>query len=937
MEFRLLGPTEVLAPNGLVDIGPPRQRLVLAALLVDAGRTVLVDTVVDRVWGEDPPARARHSLYVYLARIRGILERSGTGGAPAKLVRRNRGYLLDIDPQRVDLHRFGMLVERAGHLGAEETATQRAALLREALDLWRGSPLADLDGDWAAQVREAWRRTHVDAATAWARCELDSGNHRDTVRRLTALVSEYPLVEPLAAELMRALHAAGLSAEALRCYADLSLRLSRELGIEPGPQLRALHRSIAYGEPADAEAEAGPSPPSPPDEEPSTVPRQLPATVWPFVGRPEELRWLDRLVREPQRTRTVVISAIDGAAGIGKTTLAVQWGHLVADRYPDGQLYINLRGFDPGGVPVEPSAAVCAFLDALDVVPQRIPVGLEAQAALLRSRLAGKRMLLLLDNARDAEQVRPLLPGTAGCLVIVTSRHQLTALHATEGASILTLGLLSTSEARDLLAARIGADRVALEPEAVDEIISRCGNLPLALVVAAARAAARPKLTLASMAEQMRAASSLDPFGTAEAGMDIRSVFSWSYEGISAPAARLFRLLGLHPGPDISLGAAASLAGCAPARARQLLSELFRSSLIDEYRPDRYAVHDLLRLFAAERVAQDEPATQRDAATHRLLDHYLHSAHAADLRVNPDRDPIRLPAAVDGAVPAEFTDEKQALDWFAEERRVLLALIEHAASSGRETHACRLEATLAHYLYLRGHWIDQVTASRTAVAAAGRGEDVVAKARAHHNLARAHLQLGDHELAHDQLTEAIRLAEESGDPGWQGNAHHVMSWVLERMGSHPEAFAHATRALGLFESAGRDVGRARALNTIGWFHTLTGSHEKAITFCQEALELLKRLGNKEGMAKTWHSIGYAQHHLGRHGSALHCYLEALTLFTELQDRYHEAETLHNIGDTLHASGDADAAFIAWNQALNGLEAMNHHHAEHVRAKLAARG
>lgn len=566
MEFRLLGPVEVAAANGLVDLGPPRQRTVLAALLVDAGRPVMVDTVIDRVWGEDPPPRARHALYVYIARIRRVLMQADPPDPAIEVVHRSGGYTLEVDPQRVDMHRFASLVAEANDLRRE--GSRPAARLRQALGLWRGTPLADLSGQWAAQVREAWRRRHLDTATMWARAQAGEGNHHSAIEPLTALVTEYPLAEPLAAELMRSLHATGLSTEALRCYADLRRRLVEELALEPGPELQELHLSILRGqvvgkppddlaEPQDARSPApgrAASSPSPP-----TVPRQLPAAAWPFVGRPQELQWLTQLAQQPERVHTVVISAIDGAAGIGKTCLAVQWGHLIADRFPDGQLYINLRGFDPGGAPVEPSTAIRTFLDALNVPPQRIPADVDAQSALLRTQLAGKRMLLVLDNARDVDHIRPLLPGTAGCLVVVTSRHRLTALGALQGASTLTLGLLSGSEARQLLAARLGADRVAREPAAVEEIITRCGNLPLALVIAAARVASQPQLTLAAVASQMRAAV-LDALDTGDPDIDIRNVFSWSYAGVSEASARLFRLLGLHPGPDISLAAAASLA-----------------------------------------------------------------------------------------------------------------------------------------------------------------------------------------------------------------------------------------------------------------------------------------------------------------------------------------------------------------------------------------
>ncbi|HCU51048.1 MAG TPA: hypothetical protein DGG94_14830 [Micromonosporaceae bacterium] len=601
-----------------------------------------------------------------------------------RLAHRSHGYLLDIDPDLVDAHRFTGLIARGRELHGRDE--QRTSVLRQALDLWRGVPLAGMHGEWVMQVREAWRRQRLEAITMWARSEIRIGNIGAVIGPLTAIVAEEPLVEPLAAELMRALHTAGMSAEALTCYRHLRQRLAEELGIEPGADVQELHRLILKGSPESLSLVAQPV-------HSLDVPRQLPAAARTFIGRPQELQRLAELARQADRTNTVVILAIDGAAGVGKTSLAVHFGHQVAGRYPDGQLYLNLRGFDPSGTLLDPSTAVQMLLEALGVAPQRIPSILDAQSALLRSRLAGRRMLLVLDNARDAEQVRPLLPGTPGCLVLITSRHQLTSLCMSEGAELITIGLLSTVEARELLAARLGAERVGREPEAVAEIIARCGNLPLALVMVAARAAANPRLNLAAVVTALTETSTLDALD------DIVSVFSWSYLGISAAAARLFRLLGLHPGPDVSIEAAASLAAEPISNTRLLLAQLTRAHLISEGPAGRYSFHDLVRQFASQQAQRLESHAERTAAVERLLDHYLHAAHVADHLIDPHGDLLTLPAPKTGAFLTAFHDQQQAIRWFAEDRRVLLALVGHAADSGWNSHVYHLDRVVTRSLF----------------------------------------------------------------------------------------------------------------------------------------------------------------------------------------------------------------------------------------------
>jgi tetratricopeptide (TPR) repeat protein len=667
------------------------------------------------------------------------------------------------------------------------------------------------------------------------------------------------------------------------------------------------------------------------------VPRQLPAAVGYFAGRAGELATLTGLLRgRAEAGGTVVISAIGGTAGVGKTALAVYWAHQVADRFPDGQLYVNLRGFDPSGQVMAAAEAVRRFLDALGVEPQRIPADLDAQAALYRSQMAGQRMLVVLDNARDTTQVRPLLPGAPTCLVLVTSRNRLTGLVVADGAHPISLDLLSVAEARELLAPRIGVDRVATEPDAVAEIITACARLPLALAIVAAHAATHPRLSLAVLADGLRGSGDrLDALATDDPTTDARAVFSWSYHALTPQAAWLFRLLGLHPGPDITAPAAASLAGLPTNTVRPLLTELTRASLLVEHNPGRCTFHDLLRAYAADLTHATDTDEQQRAATHRILDHYLHTAYTAEQLLNPTRDPLVLTPPQPGVTPEHPTDCQRALDWFTAEHPVLLAAVDHAAATGFDTHTWQLAWTLTDFLNRRGHWYDLAATQHAAVAAAQRLADLTAQAGAHRYLARAYTHLGRFGDAYTQLGHALDLTTQAGDLAGQAHTHHTLALVWERQGRHAEALDHARQALDLFGAADHRVGQANALNIVGWLHALLGDHRQALIYCQQALPLLRELDDHYGQAATWDSLGYAHHHLGHHTQAIACYQHAIDLVRDLGDRYNEAIILTRLGDTHHAASDTDAARDAWQQALTILDDLGHPDAERVRTKLAA--
>jgi len=693
-----------------------------------------------------------------------------------------------------------------------------------------------------------------------------------------------------------------------------------------------------------------PDHPYPPDEDgleiPSAdsgvaVPHQLPAYTAHFAGRARELAALTDLLDTADIRRTagmVVISAIGGTAGIGKTTLALRWAHKVAGRFPDGQLYINLRGFDPSGSPVTPAEAVRCFLDALGVEPGRIPAHLDAQAALYRSLIADRRILMVLDNAYSSDQLRPLLPGDGTCLVLVTSRNQLTGLVAQEGARLLILDLLPEAEALELLEQRLGQQRVAADPEAADELIHLCARLPLALCIVAARATARPGFPLAALTAELQDADSrLDSFSGRDLATDLRAVFSWSYEQLSTAAARMFRLLGVHPGPDISVSAAASLAGIPSSQARMQLVSLREAHLVTEQTPGRYAFHDLLRAYAVSQAEEEDTPADRHAAICRVLDHYLHTGLAAVALLSPDRDPIDVKPAQPGVFLESFGNHRMALDWFDAERSVLLVSIERALGEDFDTHAWQIAWALEVFLDRKGHWHDWAATQRTALAAAVRLSDHDWQSRSCRSLARAYSRLGLHEDACAQLHEALTLSEKFGDLASQARTHMGFSIVLERQGRQNEAINHARQALNKYRKLGNKDGQANALNSVGWLYARLGEHERALSYCQEALSLLQGLSDRSGEAATWDSLGYIHSQLHHDPEAFGCFEHALNLYQELGDRYYEARTLMHLGDAARAADSLDKTCDAWRQALTIFDELHHPDAEQIRDKLRGIG
>ncbi|GAA2214763.1 BTAD domain-containing putative transcriptional regulator [Nonomuraea monospora] len=936
MEFRLLGAFELVAGGRSLDLGPAKQRVLFASLAVDAGHPVPTETLIDRIWDDAPPREPRKVLHTYVARSRRVLEQARhLDHGQTALERRADGYQLTMDLDRIDLHRFRRLVEQAR--APRRHRPERAALLGEAVGLWRASPLDGMAGEWAARVREGLRQQRLGALTDWAEAELALGRHAPVIERLEELIVHYPLAESLAARLIQALSLAGRDAEALEVYSRACRRIDDELGAQPGPELRALHTAILRGEAVTLAADAPVlAVRRPVHHEMSSRPQpaQLPAQVPAFAGRTGYLKRLDAMLGSDDQGR-IQVSVIAGVAGVGKTALALHWAHRVRHRFGDGQLYVNLRGFDPSGSHLGTAEALAGFLDALGVPPDRVPPDPDGQAGLYRSLLAERRMLVVLDNARDAEQVRPLLPGTPGCLVVVTSRSQLSGLVAAEGAHPLRLDPLPAAEARELLVHRVGPARAAAEPDAVAEIIARCAGLPLALAIVAARAATHPEFPLSAPAGELRdARNRLDALAGQDPATDPRAVFSWSYQALSPAAARLFRLLGVLPGPDIALPAAASLAGVAVPEARPLLAELAGAHLVAEHQPGRYALHDLLRAYAAELVHALDTEDDRRQASRRSLDHYLHTAHAATLLLAPRRRPIALPPPAPGVSAEAIDGAEQALAWFTAEHPALLAAVQEAAAQGHDEEVRHLAWALSAFLRWRGLLLDWVTAEQAALDASRRLADPRGQAHAHRHLGRAFTLLARFDRAHGHAAQALDLAVGLADRPGQAHAHHELTWALSRQGRYADALHHAEQALDLFRAAGHRPGHAKALNGVGYCHALLGRHDRALVYCRRARTLFQELGDLNGQAASLDGLGYAHHHLGQYDHALRCHRQALDLYLTLGDRIGEVEALIRLGNAHHVGGDHDTARDTWRQALVLLDELAHPDAGHVRAQLA---
>jgi DNA-binding SARP family transcriptional activator/tetratricopeptide (TPR) repeat protein len=982
----VLGPVTAWEGDQELRLGQPRQQAVLAILAMRANRVISRSELVDAVWGHDPPPSAEGGIYTYIAGLRRIIEpgRSARGQGRV-LVSTGAGYVLHLVPGQPDAVAFEQHLGRARQLRKGGDPASAVTSLDAALGLWRGVALAGVPGPFAEAERARLGELRSAAVEERADVLLALGRHEEVVPDLTAMVADQPLRERMRGLLMMALYRSGRQAEALRVFQDGKRVLAEELGIDPGLDLTRLHQQIMSADPAlnlaDAagaalngggrpggadpdgphgpagavpdQANGGRGVPGGQDAEGSApgaghpgawpgapgvpVPAQLPLDPQGFAGRQDELRAMLAMLppaRRPRAGDSVPVFVISGTAGVGKTALAIRFGRQVAKRFPGGQLYVNLRGLDPSRPPMEPGEALWHLLAGLGVPPHRSNVAVEERAAMFRSLVDGKRILVVLDNATSAAQVRPLLPGSPGCLVVVTSRNDLAGLVAAEGAALVTLDVLTHAEAREMLARRLGRDRIEAEPEAADEIIEECARLPLALSIAVGRAAGRAKQPLADLAAELRDAKGrLDALEAGDPATDMRAVLSWSYDQLSEPAARMFRLLGLHPGPDISLPAAASLAGIPRAEAGTALRELARAHMAAEHLPGRFAFHDLLRAYAADQAERHDPARDRTAAVHRMLDYYLHTAMAASQRFSPFRSPLRPAAPRPGVLPGEMADKDQAMAWFDAEYPVLLALISNAAAHGFDAYAWQIPWSLGPFFNRRGWWRTYVTSQETALDAAQRLGDTVALAHAHHLLGHAQAQLSAYDEAEPNFRRALDMFRELEDRANEAVVLNGLAGMLERQERYPEALAVALDALRMVKAVGHWWTQATLENGVGWLYAHLGQYDQALAHCRRALGLHRDSGHRGGTADTLDSLGFIYQELGDLTQAKAYYRQAIDAYREIGSPFGQGNSLNGFGDVLVAEGDHHGAREAFLAAAAILDTLPHPLADEVRSKL----
>jgi len=912
MEFRLLGPVEVRCDGVALPIAAGKQRAVLATLLLSAGRVVGPEELAEALWGHWPPSSARVTVQNYMARLRkalGAAERGRIRTVPG-------GYVIRVADHELDVSRFEALLDAAQSAARQQAWQIAAARAAEGLGLWRGEPLADA-GSELLTAREAPRLTEmrVQATEAWLEAALQLGRGTAAVGELRRLALMYPLRERVYGLLMLALCQDHRHGEALTVYQQARRVLVTELGVEPGADLQELHQRILAADPALLRPQTGPTDAAIATE--LVVSRQLPAAVQHFTGRAAELAALMAMLDRPgqRELRSVVIAAISGTAGVGKTALAVNWAHQVTDRFPDGQLYVNLHGYDSER-PVAPGDALAGFLRALGVAGHDVPAEAAERAAIYRSLLAGRRMLVLLDNAGSVDQVRPLLPGTASAMVVVTSRDALSGLVARDGARRLDLGLMLPQEAAELLRMLIGS-RAAVDPAATAALARQCCQLPLALRVAAELAAGHAGVPLADLVTELTdrrlRLDLLNAGGDADTA--VRAVFSWSYQHLNSQAARAFRLSGLHPGADLDPYAVAALFDADVRQASDLLETLTRAHLILREQPGRYQMHDLLRAYAAELASAQDGEEQQHAALTRLFDHYLHTAAAAMdvLRPSERHRRPRIPAA--GSPVPPMADASAARAWLDAQRPNLVAAAAHASAHGWPDQAILLAATLHRYLDTGGHYPEAIAIHGYARTAAHRLDDPGAEANALTSLGVIDSRRGRYQQAAELLQQALTLFRQAGDRTGEARVLAILAGIDLWRGRYQEAAELLRQALTLFRQAGDRTGEARAVGTLGGIELRQGRYQQAASHQRQALDLYRQLGDRAGEARTLNNLGGAERRLGRYEQAAGHHEQALALYRQAGDRPGEAYSLGNLGGLYLRQGRYEQAASHLQQTL----------------------
>ncbi|GAA1661461.1 BTAD domain-containing putative transcriptional regulator [Glycomyces endophyticus] len=887
MRIGLLGPFQVTSGEAPVSVAGGRQRAVLAALALSAGRPVRSSALAALLWGEDVPP-ARHRLHAIVNRLRQVVGPDAVTAGPGE-------YTLALPPNAVDVHRFRALVAESKRAdGADELA-----LLNRALDLWRGEPLVDVEAERLALAHvPALAEERLRAIERRVDLVMDAGGHAELIAGLGELTTLHPLREFPWSRLMLALHRSGRQAEALEAYQRVRTLLADRLGVDPGEELQRAHREVLRG--------ADPPPAAPRAAVPA--PRQLAADIAGFTGRAGALDDLDRLLDAggPQ------VAVISGPAGVGKTTLAVHWAHRVAERFPDGQLHLNLSGR-------RPDAALMTVLLSMGVPPERIPPDADGRSATLRTALAGRRVLLLLDDVRDADQVRPLLPGS-GSLVVATSRNRLRSLRRREGAHLVELEPFTPAESAALLAGVLGGDG---DRAAVAELADLCGHLPLAVALAAERVR-NTGIPLRDLVVEARdGGARLDALG--DGTDDVRKVFAWSYRALPEGEAAVFRALGVLPGTGAGAAAVAALTGVPVPEALRRLESLVDHNLVRRPRPGRYELHDLLRVYAAELAA-----AAGGGGLPRLLDWYVATGLAARAHLQPTSVDPGLEEPPAGAVPLAFGDAQQALDWFETEHGNLIAAVGAAADAGLDRHCWRLVHLLWAHLDRCRAWPEIAALGEAGLAAARRAGDRLGEAEML-TMAASLRHLGWFEEALASQREALDLYRELGSAGGQATVLNNLGMIYRSMGRHEEAVDHLRRCAVLDEASGDPGDLAVTLFNLARSYIDAGRAAEAVEAAGRSLELLRELGHRRGEGRAMEAIGFAHGLLGEHGAAARWLRDASAVFADIGDRWYESASLTALGRALRADGRPVEAAAALERAFDLASELGDPRAGEIRA------
>jgi DNA-binding SARP family transcriptional activator len=910
-EFRILGPLEAWIGRERQHLGGPRQERVLAVLLLEANRVVPVFRLVDAAWGEQPPTTAAHQVRKMAADLRRRLPPPAT-----TIATDGPGYRMIIADDQLDLRLFEVRIARAREAEAAGLLSNAVTQLQAGLALWRGPALAGLESPVLRAAAAALDERRMGALEQLTELRLALGEARELCGDLRALLLEHPLRETLRRQLMLALYRSGRQADALRVYDEGRHLLADELGIDPGAELVRLYEDILRSDPR-LELPA-PEPVRPPTltalaaaaPPPSTLPYDLPD----FTGRADELQTLLAIIEKaPHHAPTVI--TVDGMAGVGKTSLAVHTAHRLAERFPDGQLFVDLHGYTPGRDPVGPAEALSTLLVAFGVPGDQIPIEVVARSAAWRVQAAGRRLLVLLDNAANAAQIRPLLPGTGGCLVLVTSRARL----GLDGAVPLSLVLPSDPDALTMIGRLLGEDRIALAPTEVAELIEACGRLPLAMRIVATRLNNRPHWTIGYLVDRLRR----EERRLGELAVDDRSVeaaVGLSYRGLSPEQQRLFRLLGLHPGADFDPYAAAALAGVPLETAEALLEDLLDARLLLQRQLGRYTFHDLLRSYA-QGVARADPEPHPGQAVHRLVDYYLHTADTAAYLIQPGRLRVELKLEYPPPEVPSLEDRAEAMAWFDAERRNLVAVARYAAGHGLDVHTSHLPRAIAMYLLLSGHIQDETPLLEAGLGAARRLGDRGSEMRTLFTLVIPLWHVGRFRDALDRASQALAIATELGDRRGEAVGLSRIGMLYNELGQYEQALDYNQRALAIHrEEADRQEQRT-VLNSISVALASLGRYGEALTAARHAVAIERELGGASFGAAGLVNEAIARTGLGDLAGALEVLAEAAGLARQVGARGVEAEVAAQHAEVYRRLGQYEQAYRSGRRALDILWAI----------------